>query len=93
MWRTNSATVLHLTKAIWCLGAIMAPVLDTPFVLGDVTKNDPQMAALNTTLRNQINYSIDRRPQLMIPFLIGSAICSLSELKLYYIDQLLNFEF
>ena len=93
MWRSNSPSILHLTKGIWCLGALMAPVLDTPFVLGDVTKSDPQMAALNTTLRNQINYSIDRRPQLMIPFLIGSAICSLSELKQYYKDQLLYFEF
>ena len=79
MWGSNSRAVLHLTKAMWCLGALMAPILDTPFVLGDVTNIDTQMAALNTTLRDQINFTIDRRPQLMIPFFIGSAICALSE--------------
>ena len=64
------------------LGALMGPIVVSPFVLGDVTKTDPELSALNTTQRDQINYSIDRRPQLMISFLIGSAICSLSEITI-----------
>ena len=81
MWNSKSSPIMHLTMALFSLGMMLGPLLDTPFILGDVTKGDPQMAALNTTLRDQINYSINRREQLMIPFLIGSAICSLSDFK------------
>ena len=78
MWKSRSSSVMHFIMAIFSLGMVVGPLIDSPFVLGDVTKNDPQMAALNTTLRDQINYSIDRRPQLMIPFFIGSIICAIS---------------
>ena len=80
MWKSKSSPIVHLTHAMFSLGIVLGPLLDTPFVLGDVTKNHPQMAALNKTLRDEINCSIDRRPKLMIPFLIASAVSSLSKL-------------
>ena len=79
LWKSKSPPIVHLTHAMFSIGVLVAPIMCAPFLLGDVTKNDPQMAALNTTLRDQINYSINRRPKLMIPFLIGGAICATSK--------------
>ena len=79
MWKSKSYQIIHLTHAIYSFGVLLAPIINAPFVLGDVTKTDQTLDAFNTTLRDQINYSINRRPNLMIPFLIGGAISALSK--------------
>ena len=117
MWKSSSRAVLRLSTAMFHLGIVIGPILDIPFVLGDVTVRD-QGRQLDPTLeynkptaftdeliwdgkfvywglsciisnknrcidlRSQINDILNRRPKLMMPFLIGSAICSISEQKI-----------
>ena len=79
MWRQHYSSVNHLVHFFFSFGMFLGPILDTPFVVGDVTKNNPTQFALNETQRDQINYSIDRRMNLVTPYLIATAISSISD--------------
>ena len=122
MWKSSSQAALRLCKVMFCLGIVMAPILNIPFVLGDVTvrdqgrQSDPTLeynkpSALTdeliwdgkflyrglsciisnkdrcTALRGQVNDILNRRPKLMMPFLSGSAICSISKQILFEKDN------
>ena len=82
MWKQNYSPVLHLSQLMFGLGTVVGPLLAKPYLIGDITKlSDTSLNTtigyMNTTINEDINYTIDRRSKLMIPFLIGGAITSL----------------
>ena len=79
MWPKNHPQFIFFVKTFYTLGLFIGPMLVAPYLEGDVTKFDPDLISLNKTTRDHINYSIDRRPKLIIPFIIASSIISISK--------------
>ena len=82
MWKQNYSPVLHLSQFMFGLGTVVGPLLAKPYLIGDITKlSDTSLNTtigyMNTTINEDINYTIDRRSKLMIPFLIAGAISSM----------------
>ena len=77
LWGEKYEPILHTTQMTFGLATIMGPVIMTPFVKGDVTKN--MNLTMNDTERDDYNYAIDRRPALREPFLISAGIMLLGE--------------
>ncbi|XP_054166590.1 uncharacterized protein LOC128964056 [Oppia nitens] len=83
MWQQNCAPVLQLAKALGGIGMVISPLLTKPFILGRVT---PDNSTLKTYLQNitstatgdeaidEYNYSLERKSQLEIPFIISGAL-------------------
>ena len=80
MWQDKFSPVLHSTQLMFGLGNILGSLLVKPFVLGDVTKysefhySNKTLSELNATDIEEINFAVDRRSKLIIPFLIGGFI-------------------
>ena len=75
MWGAKSAAILQLSKATNGLGVIVAPLLDEPFLVGELKLDNLTQYHHNLTAihmaHDELNYSIDRRSKLKIPFMIG----------------------
>src|SRR5689334_12559657 len=79
MWKERSPPVLQLAQMMYGIGSIVGPLLTQPYIVGDLSNTtDPSTlhnltpTLLNSSLDfsgNDPNYSLDRRPKLMIPFL------------------------
>ena len=82
MWPKYFNNVLHLSRVFYTLGIFITPILIAPFLEGDVTKLRSDYLSLNQTTKDSINFSIDRRPKLIIPFLMCGAITSIGKLTL-----------
>ena len=79
MWNDRAPSVLQLTQMMYGLGTIVGPLITEPYVLGDLTEGTNLTIAMvnstnsvfNKTSDEDINYSVDRRSNLKVPFLIG----------------------
>ncbi|CAG2115589.1 unnamed protein product, partial [Medioppia subpectinata] len=83
MWQKNSAPVLQLAKAVGGAGMVVAPLLAGPFIQGRVVPSNATLAeffnrthskAKGDDLIDEYNYSLDRRSDLLIPFIAGGAV-------------------
>ena len=78
MWGQNSATILQLSKAANGMGIIVGPLLDEPYLLGELRIHNLTQFHNNKTAiveaEEALNLSIDRRTKLMTPFLVGGGI-------------------
>ena len=92
MWKDNSAPVLQLSQMMYGCGAIIAPLLVEPFIYGDLSKKDDNtgttasalnmttLSAITTNTSDDINYSVDRRSKMRVPFFVGGGLTLISEL-------------
>lgn len=74
MWADRSAPVLMLMGFMYGLGNILAPILDRPYLTGELTlwaANSPT----NGTLNNALNDRVDRRSLLAVPYIISGCLC------------------
>ena len=93
MWKDKVPPVFQIQAMMYGVGSIIAPLVVSPFVLGDLTNGttdnttgSPELttflSVINTTIvisnnnpsDDNINYSVDRRPKLRIPFLISGLL-------------------
>ena len=78
IWRQHSAPLLQLLKASQGLGVIFGPLLDEPFLMGELQVNNITLYNQNETFiemaTEELNYSIDRRSNLQIPFLVTGCV-------------------
>ena len=79
MWSEHYSPVMHCTKLLYSLGLLLGPTLDAPFLTGDVTKLRQDTQTLSAAEKDSLNYSIDRRSKLMVPFLVGGALTATSK--------------
>ena len=94
MWGQHYSPVLHSTQMMFGLGNILAPLLMRPFIVGDATKN-PEYSeyitklSTNYTSNDEINYSIDRKTKLIIPYSIAGSITTAGKINLIIIHLIL----
>ena len=84
MWKERSPPVLQLAQMMYGVGSIVGPFLTQPFIVGDLsnttdpfTNGNNTLIQMNTNVSSSAddpNYSIDRRPKLMIPFLTAGGL-------------------
>ena len=78
IWGQHSAPLLQLLKASQGLGVIFGPLLDEPFLMGELQVMNITRYHKNETLiemaTEELNYSIDRRTNLQIPFLVTGCV-------------------
>ena len=90
LWSENPAPVFQLSQMMYGCGAIIGPLLTQPFIFGDLinkidTMNSTSSAVLlhmstpSNTLSDDVNYSVDRRSNLMVPFFIGGGLMMISK--------------
>ncbi|CAG2117125.1 unnamed protein product, partial [Medioppia subpectinata] len=69
MWADNSPPVLQLSQMMSGLGSILAPLLVRPYLTGDLSVD-----RLNSTANDLLNYTVNRRTRLTIPYMVTGAI-------------------
>ncbi|CAG2118202.1 unnamed protein product, partial [Medioppia subpectinata] len=90
MWGSRSPSVLQLTQMAYAAGCALSPLLSREFLLGDMYRHghhdhddhhhhqtSPKPLHYwmdNITHESDINYSVDRRPRLKIPYMIVGAV-------------------
>jgi len=80
MWQKNSAPILQLSQFMYGIGTIIGPLIDRPYLTGEIGNSLNEMDVSNSTLLPLINTSIinhediDRRSKLKTPFLISGVI-------------------
>ena len=80
MWKNKAPSVLCLSQMMYGFGSILGPLITKPYVRGDISNSTDGSNTtttplpLNTTTDDDINYSIDRRPLLEIPFMTAGVI-------------------
>ncbi|CAG2106073.1 unnamed protein product [Medioppia subpectinata] len=80
LWGSRSPSVLQLSQMMFGLGSVLAPLIAQPYVLGDLSDNNAMTTTetLGSTVSDvnntDINYLMDRRPALIIPYITVGAI-------------------
>lgn len=85
IWGRHSPPILQLLKAIGGLGVIIAPLLDEPFVMGEIDlknvtrfHNDTSLIEMAT---ERLNYSLERRSKLELPFVVVGSVAILGRMQ------------
>ena len=83
IWGQHSPPLLQLLKAIGGLGIVFGPLLDEPFLRGQLeVKNITQYHKNDTLLEmatEKLNNSINRRSKLELPFIVAGSVALLGE--------------
>ena len=83
IWGQHSPPVLQLLKALGGFGAIFAPLLDEPYLNGQLeVKNITQYHKNDTLIKmatDKLNNSIDRRSKLEFPFMVAGSVALFGE--------------
>jgi hypothetical protein len=82
MWQQRSPAILQFSQFMYGTGTMLGPLLAAPFLTGElrnetITTNTSIPTTQSTISTTDINLTIDRRPKLKIPFIIGGAIQSI----------------
>jgi len=82
MWQQRSPAILQFSQFMYGTGTMLGPLLAAPFLTGElrnetITTNISIPTTQSTISTTDINLTIDRRPKLKIPFIIGGAIQSI----------------
>ena len=103
MWKDQAPSLLQIQQMMYGIGTIIAPLLVSPFVVGDLSNKTSDSTIYNTTgapdlttvlsvlnstvypnnniSDDEINYSVDRRSKLRIPFMVGGLLTLPSNLN------------
>ena len=87
LWGKQASVFLQLSQMCYGIGTTISPILIKPFLYGDLDKTDHSNETTNpstyyttdsTTSINptteDINYTVDRRSSLRVPFMVSGAI-------------------
>jgi MFS family permease len=83
MWQQRSPAILQFSQFMYGVGTMLGPLLAAPFLIGELrneteTATDSSITTTESTISTtDINLTIDRRPKIEIPFIIGGAIQSI----------------
>jgi MFS family permease len=82
LWQQRNPAFLQFAQFMYGVGNIVGPLLVAPFLTGElrnetITTNTSISTTQSTISTTDINLTIDRRPKLEIPFIIGGAIQSI----------------
>ncbi len=73
LWQQNSAPVLQLSGVTYSVGIIFGPLLDEPYLTGEL-ENDYNETYNSNSAQFNIFVNIERRSKLKTPFLISGII-------------------
>ena len=74
MWQSNSAPVLHLAGFMFGMGQILGPLIEKPYLTGELSIKVKNLLSEELSLLNDTEL---RRTKLHIPYLICGSIISI----------------
>jgi MFS family permease len=80
MWQQRSPAFLQFSQFMYGVGSMLGPLLAAPFLIGELrneteTETNPSVTTTESPISTtDINLTIDRRPKIEIPFIIGGVI-------------------
>jgi hypothetical protein len=91
MWQKRSPSALQFSQFMYGVGCILGPLLVEPYLTGELKSNNTTNSSISTTISTiittDINETIDRRSKLKLPFIIGGALQSISNIDLRNISS------
>lgn len=82
MWKDKSGAILQLSQFTFGVGAIVGPLIDKPFVTGEIQIQHDSALSYNTTSPN-VHRELNRKSLLLIPFAIAGSMHLLGALFMF----------
>ena len=81
MWKDKSGAILQLSQFMFGVGAIVGPLIDKPFVTGEIPIQQ-DLVSPNMTSPN-VHRELNRKSMLLIPFAIAGSMHLLGALFMF----------